>query len=332
MSTSPLHRLIDYTGKELPNLVAARETTERRFEARRGLLRDIALDEHASVVFVGSWGRAEVTSASDDDYMVLVEGDGDGRPPVDEVTHALQKDPEGFRPPGPEGMFAQQVHGSVLVERIGLDKDTNTNLTQRMLLLLESRPLLGSDSYERVKGQALEAYLEDAVKDYWPPRFLLNDIVRYWRTMAVDFAAKMRERDDPGWGLRNAKLRTSRKLLFASGLLPVIRAHEFRADEMVGFLGAQLAMPPADRVADAFLAYHQLDDGVAVLSAYDQFLGMLSDAAIREELKRLPSGQAAQESAHFATAERLGYAIEEGLLNLLFGPALGTWTRRVGIF
>jgi hypothetical protein len=42
--------------------------------------------------------------------------------------------------------------------------------------------------------------------------FSLNDIVRFWRTMAVDFASKQRDRAGEEWGLRNAKLRMSRKL------------------------------------------------------------------------------------------------------------------------
>ena len=42
-----------------------------------------------------------------------------------------------------------------------------------------------------------------------PPRFLLNDVVRYWRTICVDFEGKdARAGGDRKWALRNAKLRT----------------------------------------------------------------------------------------------------------------------------
>ena len=61
-------------------------------------------------------------------------------------------------------------------------------------MLLESVAVSGQGDYEAVRGELLEEYLEDAFRDYRPPRFFLNDITRYWRTLGVDFAANVRQR------------------------------------------------------------------------------------------------------------------------------------------
>lgn len=330
---SPLERLVSATGRELPTLDHARETTVRRLEQRRELFASRERDVDVAIVLLGSWGRREVTSGSDDDYMVLVRGEPreNVRPTVEEVRGWFEEDPSGTRAPGRENIFGELVFSGELINKVGLDRDTNTNLTRRSLLMLESVALAGDEVHQQARRAVVDSYLSDTIKDFRPPRFLLNDLVRYWRTIGVDFVAKDRTRHGQGWGLRNAKLRTSRKLLFASGLLPVLRCHEHRCEDMLSFLLEQFTLPPIDRLADAFLRYHALDHGVAALVAYDQFLQLLDDGDIRTELNGITGGSAAAASAHFDTVARLGVAIDNGLLGLLFGPALARWTREFAI-
>jgi hypothetical protein len=330
---APLERFVEETGHELPTLGRARAITTRRLGERRELFASRPRDADVAIVLLGSWGRREVTSGSDDDYMVLVHGPrrDDVRPSVDEVSGWLRHDPVATRAPGRENVFGELVFSGELIDNVGLDRDTNSNLTRRSLLMLESVAVAGEDAHEAARRAVVESYLSDTIKDFRPPRFLLNDLMRYWRTIGVDFVAKDRTRHGQGWGLRNAKLRTSRKLLFASGLLPVLRCHEQRTDAMPGFMIAQFALAPADRLADAFLRYQALDHGVATMVAYDQFLQLLDDPTVRAELNGIANGRAAAASPNFDTIARLGVAIDGGLLGLLFGPALARWTRDFAI-
>jgi Putative nucleotidyltransferase DUF294 len=333
---TPLQQLQQRSGRSFDALLRARERTARRIEERGALLTGAPLDADATVVLMGSWGRRELTGGSDDDYVVLVRGlpragGAEPRPTVAEVAERFAQDPASFGAPGRTGVFAGVVYSADLL-RVGLDDDTNTNLTRRMLLVLESIAACHPDVLAGVRRDIVLDYLSDALKENRPPRFLLNDLVRYWRTIGVDFVAKGRERNGRGWGLRNAKLRTSRKLLFASGLLPVLRCHEHSAPEIPGFLAAQFELPPTDRVADAFLHCDALEDGAATLAAYDAFVALIDDADVRAELGAIDGRAAADASPRFREIAALGAEIERGLLALLFGPRLGPVTQAYAIF
>jgi hypothetical protein len=316
--------------------MAARERTARRLAERAALLDGIAIDASAAVVLMGSWGRHELTGGSDDDYLVLVRGfapaDGWGaeQDAAARIADRFARDPGGFSAPGRQGVFAEVVYSADLL-RVGLDDDTNTNLTRRMLLVLESVAACHADVLAGVRLDVIHDYLSDALRDQRPPRFLLNDLVRYWRTIGVDFVAKDRERGGAGWGLRNAKLRTSRKLLFASGLLPVLRCHELGAEAIAPFLAAQFALPPTDRVADAFLRYDAIAHGAEALAAYDAFVALLDDEDARAELRALPARAAADASPRWREVAQLGATIERRLLDLLFGTGLGPVTQRYAV-
>lgn len=333
----PLERLQEQAGRAFPALAAARERTARRLAQRAELLDGLPIDGRAAVVLMGSWGRHELTAGSDDDYVVLVRGFapagggwGSANDTAAAVAERFARDPGGFSAPGRQGVFAEVVYSADLL-RVGLDDDTNTNLTRRMLLVLESVAACHADVLAGVRLDVIHDYLRDALRDHRPPRFLLNDLVRYWRTIGVDFVAKDRERGGAGWGLRNAKLRTSRKLLFASGLLPVLRCHELRAEAIAPFLADQFAMAPTDRVADAFLRHGAVAEGAEALGAYDAFLALLDDDEARAELRALDGRGAADESARWREVAAMGAAIEQRLLGLLFETELGPVTQRYAV-
>lgn len=309
---SPLEDLGERSGRAFPHLIGARERTAAGLNHLSTSLGGLPHGQEVAVVLMGSWGRAEVTAGSDDDFMVLVHGAEQEpvEPSVESVASFLDHSP------GSQGIFGVPVFSESLVEHIGLDGDDNKNLTRRMLLMLESRAVTGGDAYEAVRDELLDRYLDESVKSYRPPRFLLNDVVRYWRTICVDFAGK--EHEGPRkWGIRNAKLRTSRKILFAGGLLPTLECFRFHEEEMRRFLKDQLDRPPTDRIAQSFLTHDAVDAGGRTLGAYDEFVGRMDDEEFRQELSALVRRDA-MESPVFADVRRIAHDVEQGLLALLY--------------
>jgi predicted nucleotidyltransferase len=161
--------------------------------------------EDTSLVVFGSLARREWTTGSDLDWTYLVDGQANSDHLViaQKINAAIKTE---FKDPGPTGIFGNMAFSHDLVHQIGGQSDTNKNTTQRILLLLESRAVGKESAYDRVIKAVINRYLEEdnhlLTEDgssYRVPRFLLNDIVRFWRTMAVDFASKQRDRSGNGW-------------------------------------------------------------------------------------------------------------------------------------
>ncbi|PTL60110.1 hypothetical protein [Paraconexibacter algicola] len=343
-----LELLSERTGTPFPHLLAARALTRERLADLRPRLEDgpatsLLADQDGpreAVVLFGSWGRAELTEHSDDDWALVVDSGGEDlgerQQLLSWVGDALGT---GDAVPGATGTFGEVVSAEKLAARIGLQEDTNLNLTRRMLLLLESVAVAQPEVHARAVRRVLGAYLDPTADggDHRPPRFLLNDLVRYWRTIAVDFEGKHREPDGDGtgkWVMRNAKLRLSRKLLFAGGLVPVLRCHEHAADAMADVLVAQLAAPPTDRIADAFLAagtQGALDTGARTLAAYDRWIGILGDGDARARLQALTRERRGDDLLWHEVRD-LGERLQGGLLALLFGGRLAPVTQQYLVF
>lgn len=327
-----LERFLKSNGPQGQHLLDARTHSAQRLAVVHAQFTEEALPSDTSVVLFGSWARQELTEGSDDDWAVLVDGAAEDRTDVVGVVALARRHlGEGDRKPGSQGIFGEAISGNELVGKVGLDEDTNTNLTRRALLLLESVEVAGS-VHARCRRRVLERYLNYGVKDFRPPRFLLNDIVRYWRTVGVDFEGKHRDTggDDPKWVERNAKLRTARKVLFAGGLVPILQCHLLAKPDMPDYLDQQLSRPPTDRLAAAFEHYGAIDEGVRFFGAYDRWMELMRDQQARAELAALRF-ENREASSLFAEIRQIGEALDHALIALLFDTPLSQVARKYAV-
>lgn len=279
-----------------------------------------------------------MTSGSDADGILLVDGQAipeheEQRRDIEDILAA-----NGFGRPGRSGIFGCMVGSHSLVHEIGGQDDTNSNTTRRILLLLESYAV--GDviaAHSRVRRQITSRYIRDdngllyGSGPFRVPRFLLNDLTRYWRTITVDFVYKQRMSAGAKWALRNAKLRLSRKLVFTSGLLRCFFCHldpaagqareALKSDpsRLIAYMESELAATPLQLLARA-AARPAVPDNTAkkIFDAYDEFLKLLDDSASREELTKLRTNQLAS-SAAWARVRDLGRGFQAGLTDLFFG-------------
>lgn len=311
------------------------------------------------VVF-GSLARGEETEKSDIDWTLLIDGQADANHLqfAHSIDACLQE--MGLSPPNAGGAFGKLSFSHELVHKVGGDQDSNRNTTQRVLLLLESCAPTGEQVRQRVMTQLFNRYLEDDItyqseqREVRVPRFLLNDVVRFWRTMAVDFPAKQRDRNGKGWALRNFKLRMSRKLIFASGLLTCLNArvrpelvHAAEATSrdarwaLQEYLAAATNRPPIETLAEAVLAYgSQAQPGgtfnelVDLFTAYDEFLGILNDTGKRKHLENLDRMAARSDALFTEDCRSIGNRFQDALTALFFRSyePLTTACQRYGVF
>jgi Putative nucleotidyltransferase DUF294 len=188
------------------------------------------LEGHPLCVYVtGSYGRLEAWTGSDIDLFFLYDSaEETQRFPWTKFVRLSARLIEAteemkFPPFSGDGRYLELQYVSDMEKVLGSPRDDSLNaFTARMLLLLESQPLHDEAVYTSLLQRIIGFYyrdFEDHGTDFLPT-FLLNDILRFWRTLTLNYEhhrLKLRnlsgeklERKKADSALKNYKLKVSR--------------------------------------------------------------------------------------------------------------------------
>ena len=267
----------------------AKEFSENKLEKIRNEIRSIP--PAAEIVLTcGSFALREASGNSDIDYFIVTtnseiakgKGSRDARKWVESVKSSIASIVDIG--PAEGGPFANVKSAESVLSNIGGENDSNQTITRRMLFLLEGEWLFNEDGLRDIRRRILERYIASSMTDHQLALFLLNDIIRYYRTIAVDYEFKTNEGKYPKpWGIRNIKLVFSRKLLYASGLFSVAITADRTRDDKIQQLERLFYLPVIDRMID-ICGTTSME---SVLQSYNHFLDRLENADVRDYLKSL---------------------------------------------
>ena len=236
------------------------------------------------VLTCGSYARREASEQSDVDFFVISETKSD----ASELRNMIAAKIKEVVPnePSQGGAFGEEVGRSQLLGNIGGENDSNKNITRRILFLLEGEWLFNESGLRNFRRQILKRYIREDMADHQLTLFLLNDVIRYYRTVAVDYEYKTVELENPKpWAIRNIKLVFSRKLLYASGLFSIAMTADRSRSEKLRILEELFDIPVVDRM----ITICGMPNMEPVLNSYNNFLGNLEDPDCRGHLMTLGS-------------------------------------------
>lgn len=262
-----------------PTLEANRSFSELRLQRLQKELEAERALQGYTVCVAGSYGRLEASEYSDLDFFVLSEqgaevADLSGpHQAVENVARGL-----GFPGSNPTGVFKSSVGLEAMLVQAGGDTDDRQSLSQRMLLMTETRAVTNLTTFEELQQKVVSHYLPDhASHPHKECLYLLNDLIRYFRHMCVHYQYTLDNEPDK-WLIRNIKLKHSRLVLYAGLLLTAVNAS--CKEDKRAYLTSQLRLTPLDRIESVYGDVK--DPGFSrVTAAYEGFLRELSSKDLR---------------------------------------------------
>lgn len=256
--------------------------TEAKLKLIRQELLSILNGKNLCLISTGSYGRKEASESSDlDMFIVTINNEKINDDVLEKIKEVISKHVKNDA--GDTGTFGTDA--SVSLEnflKIGGSEETNKGFTRRILFLLEGTWIYNETLFQEIRERLLEKYIKETDSDKNLSMFFLNDIIRYYRTIATDFEHKVSE-GNKSWGLRNIKLRFSRKLLYFGGIITVAEAYGIPGNKSkIKKVAELLDLSVLERIS-AVGKDKDLTD--KLLLHYESFLKSISNGKNRDELE-----------------------------------------------
>jgi hypothetical protein len=291
-----------------------------------------------TLAVAGSLGRMEVAADVSDCDLIVVLSDAalksknKANATYERVWDVLK--PLHLEPPKPTGIFSRPTSIKQLCDKknIGAADEDMRSFAKRLLLLLETQPVYRPEGYQALVDAVVKSYAEEYVaqdsRKEWSS--LINDLIRYFRTLCVNYQWDFENEHGNGkWPLRNIKLRHSRLIMYG-GLLMLLGECSRERQDKVTWLEKRLYLTPLERIALVYSA-NQDTNFFRLAGFYDTFLGMLSKPDVRNEL----NGEQVQPGSYATRYQMRNYAIlkanSDGLVAELIRFILGrrgVWSER----
>lgn len=325
----------------LQNISQAIDRSTTAVERARSVLCSHEVFAAGDIAFVvlGSLARHELTICSDLDYLFITDR---AEPPsqralkqaVDELRRVLV-DGVVLEPPLTD-VFGTTVSLDEIITRIGLQHDDNYNLTRRMLLLEESIYFTGDHLRYAHLARLLQQYgAAFNFRQQRFPRALLHDIVRYWRTVAVDAHATSTKEALP-YSRRYLKMLIPRKLNYIASVAPLFIFDASEDNDYVSFMAREFMNPPIVRLARLLATISDrahpdnnrlLELSRNVFSSLDAFIAKSGDRCWRDKIEHQCRDVSPQGTSEFGDMRRLGNELHSHVTELLLSEPMLPFTR-----
>jgi predicted nucleotidyltransferase len=315
-------------------LAERRESSAKRLQDLQNKLqraKEISA-EKACVYVTGSFGRGEASPHSDLDLFIAglsMQTDSKEERTLNnldetclkaELIHATRA--LKFQEFSGDGEYLVHYTINELVRTTGKPEDDARNtFTARLLLLLESRPVLEDTIYQ----QAIDAVIAQYWRDYkdhnreFVPAFLANDILRLWRTFCVNYEARTSDVPEAKKNkrrLKNYKLKFSRMLTCYSAIVYLLATYNEFNTVNQDDVRKMVAKTPTERL-EWLLTLQRFEGAHPVAKVLlEQYSGFLVNTNAPEDELLVRFADKATRQRYFAQATEFGDSVF-GLIELV---------------